>query len=93
MEGVPLSKRLGEIMNMLFDIWNEVNHYGEDTQTRTQELRSMLQTVIEWCDEEAQIFVVHPPFLLVGMRTDVPILAPPGQATFFHHSGSTFDRQ
>ena len=91
MKGSSLAYRLGEIMSMRYDIQDEVNHYGEDTQTCIHELCSMLQTMIEWCDEVTQFFGVNPPFLPIGMRTIISILAPPGPTTSGQHSGSTFD--
>ena len=33
MEGSALAQWLGEIMDVLFDIRNEVNNYGEDIET------------------------------------------------------------
>ena len=77
-EGNALAQRLGAIMNMLYDMQNEVHHYGEDTQTRVQELHSMVLAVIDWCDEVAQVFGVQPPFLSTGMQMNIPILAPLG---------------
>lgn len=49
MEGSALAERLGDIMNMLYDVRNEVHNCGEDTQNQLQEIDYKVQIIIEWC--------------------------------------------
>lgn len=78
---------------MLYDIRNEVNHCGEDINTCIQELRGMLQAVIDLCDKVVQLFGVNPLIFFEGLRRYVPILAPPVQTTLGQQSGDTSKHQ
>ena len=67
---------LVEIMNMLYDVRNEVHNYDEDTQTQLQELDFEVQTITEWCEQVSQVFNVKPPFLPTNMHAYIPIPIP-----------------
>lgn len=65
-------------MDGICDVRADVKNYGEDTQSRMQDIAYKFELVLDWC-EGVSLTLNNPPLMMLkGTRPNIPILSPNG---------------